>query len=52
MSVPSSWIKGRPVATHGDTRRVINPATGEAVADLKLATAADVDAAVAAARAA
>lgn len=52
VSVPSSWIKGRPVATHGDTHRVINPATGEAVADLKLATTADVDAAVAAARAA
>ncbi|CPZ01810.1 gamma-aminobutyraldehyde dehydrogenase [Mycobacteroides abscessus] len=52
VSVPSSWINGRPVATHGDTHRVINPATGEAVADLKLATTADVDAAVAAARAA
>ncbi|MUM19528.1 gamma-aminobutyraldehyde dehydrogenase [Mycobacterium sp. CBMA271] len=52
MSAPSSWINGRPVTTSGDTHRVINPASGAAVAELRLATPADVDAAVTAARAA
>ncbi|MBB4853522.1 1-pyrroline dehydrogenase [Mycobacteroides chelonae] len=52
MSAPSSWINGRPVATRGDTHRVINPATGTTVAELALSTPDDVDSAVAAARAA
>ncbi|MGL5444644.1 MAG: aldehyde dehydrogenase family protein, partial [[Mycobacterium] stephanolepidis] len=52
MSAPSSWINGRPVTTRGDTYHVINPATGTTVAELGLATPADADAAVAAARAA
>lgn len=50
--VPSSWINGRPVTTNGKAHRVINPATGATVAELSLATPADVDAAVAAAKAA
>ncbi len=50
--VPSSWINGRPVTTNGEAHRVINPATGATVAELSLATPADVDAAVAAAKAA
>lgn len=48
--IPSSWIDGAPVVTSGATHSVINPANGEPVAELALATAADVDVAVAAAR--
>ncbi|MEO3760677.1 gamma-aminobutyraldehyde dehydrogenase [Mycobacterium sp. B14F4] len=51
-SVAGSWIDGAPVVTGGAAHRVINPATGDSVADYALATPADVDAAVAAARAA
>jgi betaine-aldehyde dehydrogenase len=51
-SVASSWIDGAPVITGGGLHQVINPATGEAVADYALATPADVDRAVASARAA
>ena len=50
--IPSSWIDGVPVTTDGGRHQVINPATGAAVAELALATGADVDMAVASARAA
>ncbi|MGB2920045.1 MAG: gamma-aminobutyraldehyde dehydrogenase [Mycobacterium sp.] len=52
MTVASSWIDGAPVLTGGAVHTVINPATGETVADMALAQPADVDAAVASARAA
>ncbi|MEI7915617.1 MAG: aldehyde dehydrogenase family protein, partial [Mycobacteriaceae bacterium] len=48
----SSWINGAPVTTGGDTHPVVNPADGSVVAELALARPADVDAAVASARAA
>lgn len=51
-TVASSWIGGAPVVTAGPLHRVINPANNATVAQLALATPADVDAAVAAARAA
>jgi betaine-aldehyde dehydrogenase len=50
--IPSSWIDGVPVTTAGGRHRITNPATGEVVAELALATPADVDVAVASARAA
>jgi len=50
--IASSWIDGEPVTTGGDRHQVVNPATGTVVAELALATAADVDTAVASARAA
>ena len=50
--LPGSWIDGASVITGGPTHRVINPANGTTVAELALATAADVDVAVASARAA
>ncbi len=50
--IPSSWIDGAPVTTSGGRHSVINPATGDQVAEMALATPADVDAAVASARAA
>ncbi|MCW1959161.1 MAG: gamma-aminobutyraldehyde dehydrogenase [Mycobacterium sp.] len=46
----SSWIDGAPVTTAGGRHQVINPATGDTVAELALATPADVDVAVASAR--
>ena len=49
-SVAGSWIDGAPVVTGGGLFQVINPATGEAVADYALATQTDVDRAVASAR--
>src|SRR5918998_857637 len=49
-SVAGSWIDGAPVVTGGGLHHVINPATGQAVADYALAAPADVDRAVAAAR--
>lgn len=52
MTVASSWIDGAPALTGGGVHTVINPATGETVADMALAQPADVDAAVASARAA
>ncbi|WP_159233779.1 gamma-aminobutyraldehyde dehydrogenase [Mycolicibacterium vanbaalenii] len=52
MTVASSWIDGAPVPTGGAEHTVINPATGETVADMALAQPGDVDAAVASARAA
>ncbi|MGE0781941.1 gamma-aminobutyraldehyde dehydrogenase [Mycolicibacterium sp.] len=45
-----SWIDGAPVATGGPAHTVINPATGNPVAELALAQPSDVDAAIAAAR--
>ncbi|WP_411289600.1 gamma-aminobutyraldehyde dehydrogenase [Mycobacterium adipatum] len=50
--IPGSWINGAAVPTGGAPFEVINPATGAVVATYALATPADVDAAVAAARAA
>ena len=50
--IASSWIDGTPVITGGDRHQVINPADGSVVAELALAQPADVDAAVASARAA
>ena len=47
------WIAGRPQPGQGDaTQPVFNPATGAVARRVRLAVAADVDAAVAAARAA
>ncbi|MBI3692218.1 MAG: aldehyde dehydrogenase family protein, partial [Mycolicibacterium aromaticivorans] len=50
--VPGSWIDGAPLVTGGSLHQVINPADGSVVAELALAQPADVDTAVAAARAA
>jgi betaine-aldehyde dehydrogenase len=50
--IASSWIDGAPVITTGGGHQVINPATGGVVAEFALATPADVDTAVASARAA
>ncbi len=49
-SLPSSWIDGAAVQTGGALHRVINPADGSVVAELALATPADVDRAVSSAR--
>ena len=49
-TVASSWINGAAVMTGGAKHQVINPANGQVVTELALATPADVDAAVAAAR--
>ncbi len=51
-SVAGSWIDGSAVVTGGGTHRVVNPANGAVVTEMALATPADVDVAVAAARAA
>lgn len=51
-SVAGSWIDGAAVTTGGPAHQVVDPATGEAVAEYSLATPADVDSAVASARAA
>jgi betaine-aldehyde dehydrogenase len=50
--IASSWIDGAPVTTAGAAHQVVNPATGAVVAELALATPADVDVAVASARSA
>jgi len=50
--IASSFIDGAPVTTAGAVHQVVNPATGAVVAELALATPADVDTAVASARAA
>ncbi len=50
--LPGSWIDGAPVVTGGAEHVVVNPATGAPVATMGLAQPADVDAAVASARAA
>src|SRR5690242_11917352 len=52
MTIASSWIDGAEVTTGGQAHRIVDPATGSTVADLALATPADVDVAVASARAA
>ncbi|MDA2894606.1 gamma-aminobutyraldehyde dehydrogenase [Mycolicibacterium sp. BiH015] len=52
VTMAGSWIDGAPVQTSGPVHQVINPATGDAVAEYALAQPADVDAAVASARAA
>ena len=50
--VAGSWINGAEQTTRGRDYAVVNPATGQTVAELSLAEPADVDRAVAAARAA
>jgi betaine-aldehyde dehydrogenase len=50
--IPSSWVDGAPLTTEGPRHQVINPATGDVIAELALATTADIDLAVASARAA
>ncbi|MGW5522567.1 aminobutyraldehyde dehydrogenase [Gordonia sp. NPDC003950] len=49
-TVPSGWVAGAAVPGSGPDHVVVNPATDEALATLTLASPADVDAAVAAAR--
>ena len=51
-TVAGSWIDGTSMVTGGGLHRVLNPATGEAVAEYALASPGDVDTAVASARAA
>ena len=51
-TVAGSWIDGASIVTGGGLHRVLNPATGEAVAEYALASPGDVDTAVASARAA
>src|SRR6476619_1102399 len=51
-SVAGSWIDGAAVVTGGAPHHVINPADGTTVAEIALATPADVDIAVASARSA
>jgi betaine-aldehyde dehydrogenase len=51
-TVAGSWIDGTSIVTGGGLHRVLNPATGEAVAEYALASPGDVDTAVASARAA
>jgi betaine-aldehyde dehydrogenase len=48
--VAGSWIDGSAVAGGGQAFPIVNPATGAVVTEYALATTADVDAAVAAAR--
>ncbi|KUI00146.1 gamma-aminobutyraldehyde dehydrogenase [Mycobacterium sp. IS-3022] len=50
--VAGSWIDGAAVRAGGAAHRVVDPATGDVVADYALATPGDVDTAVASARAA
>ncbi|MFN3006188.1 gamma-aminobutyraldehyde dehydrogenase [Mycolicibacterium wolinskyi] len=52
VNVASSWINGAPASTTGPTHSIIDPATGNTVAEYALGTPADVDTAVAAARSA
>ena len=40
-SLAGSWINGAPVVTGGGLHQVINPATGQAVAEYALATSAE-----------
>ena len=49
-SVASSWIDGAPVVTGGGVQQIIDPATGEVVAEYARAANTDVDVAVTAAR--
>ncbi|MEO9328287.1 gamma-aminobutyraldehyde dehydrogenase [Gordonia aurantiaca] len=51
-NIPSGWIDGKPHHATGADRIVVNPATDQPVATVKLAGGNDVDAAVASARAA
>ncbi|MEH0933518.1 aldehyde dehydrogenase family protein [Micromonospora sp. CPCC 205558] len=51
-TVTGHWIGGETVTGSADTLPVVNPATGEVVAETPAGTAADVERAVAAARAA
>jgi len=52
LAITGGWIDGVAVSGQGAVHRVVNPADGTTVAEVALATPADVDAAVAAARAA
>lgn len=49
-NMTGSWIDGAAVATAGATHQIVDPATGKTVTEYALATPADVDTAVAAAR--
>ncbi len=49
-TVAGSWIAGSAVVTNGQAFKIVNPANGDVVAEYAMATTADVDAAVAAAR--
>src|SRR5262245_45946833 len=51
-TMASSWIDGTAVVTGGDSHRVVDPATGNVIAEFALAAPTDVDNAVVAARAA
>lgn len=51
-SVAGSWIAGAPVRTGGESFQIVNPATGAVVTEYARAADADIDMAVAAARAA
>lgn len=48
--IPSGWVAGAPIAATGDEYSVVNPATDTVLAGVNLASGADVDRAVAAAR--
>ena len=50
MTMASSLIDGTEVVTGGGMHPIVNPATGEIVAEYALATPQDVDVAVASAR--
>ncbi|MBK6764387.1 MAG: gamma-aminobutyraldehyde dehydrogenase [Micrococcales bacterium] len=50
--IAGQWIDGRAADGAGDVLAITNPADGSVIEELRLATAADVDAAVAAAKAA
>ncbi|MFI7114841.1 aldehyde dehydrogenase family protein, partial [Nonomuraea sp. NPDC050227] len=52
MKSVKHWINGSPVDGDSRTAEIFNPATGEVSGHVRLASAADVDAAVAAAVAA
>ena len=52
FTITGHWINGETVAGDGNTIDVISPVTGEAVASIPVGTPADLDLAVAAARAA
>src|ERR1700733_13168270 len=49
-TVAGNWIAGSAVVTNGQAFKIVNPANGDVVAEYAMATAADVDTAVAAAR--
>ena len=52
LDIVPAWVNGRPLATHGRTGDVYNPATGAVTKRVPFGNAADIDAAVRAAQAA